>query len=425
MRYWKLGWFLVLFLVVAVPAEAAALSDVDGHWAEKSIHHLAAMKILVGFEDGTFRPDETVTRNQFAKVLVAALGYSEEADEAMRYPTVYRDVPAGHWAAGFVQVASDLGLVSGYGDGTFQGDSPITRAEITAIMVRALGLKSMAESLRTDSMHFADALEIPQWARGYVMVASSQGVITGYEDGTFRPSAPTSRAEASTIVSRFLQGRGLHYQHYGVLAEVSEGALLADTDTGRRTFVLGWTASVFRNGQRVKPEDLSPFDELFMVGKPDAVVFVEALYLDELGEARSINPQAGTFGLRVATGATRTLRMEDGARVFRNGRVSTLDSLESGDRLYVVHSARNGLVRLVDAVSFDVSGTVTAVAANSLTLLLDNGNERNLGWSPSAMVFLEGVPVTHEEVAIGDFLEAHLGETGKIDYAEIVREVSP
>jgi hypothetical protein len=425
MRYWKLGWFLMLVLAVAVPAEANALSDVDGHWAERSIYHLEAMKILAGFEDGTFRPDETVTRNQFAKVLVAALGYSEEAGEAMRYPTVYRDVLAGHWASGFVQVASDLGFVKGYGDGTFQGDSPITRAEITAIMVRVLGLKSMAESLRTASLTFADAVEIPVWARGYVVVASSQGVITGYDDGTFRPSAPTSRAEASTIVSRFLEGRGLHYQHYGVLATVFEGRLLADTDTGRRSFILGWPASVFRNGQRVQPEDLSPFDELFMVGKPDALVFVEARYVDELGEARSINAQAGTFGLRVATGVTRTLRLEEGARVFRHGRVSTLGNLESGDRLYVVHSARTGLVRLVDAVSFDVSGIVTAVTADSLTLSLGNGDEKNLGWAPSAMVFLNGVAVIPEEVAIGDFLEAHLGEAGKIDYAEIVREVSP
>ncbi|HEX9060568.1 MAG TPA: S-layer homology domain-containing protein, partial [Clostridia bacterium] len=105
---------------------------------------------------------------------------------------------SGHWAEKYIKGLMEKGIVNGYADGTFKPDYNITRAEASVIIVKALDLK-LSNSGKTS---FKDDLQIPVWAKVYVNTGFSNGIITGYEDNTFRASNNLTRAEMSTMIVR-------------------------------------------------------------------------------------------------------------------------------------------------------------------------------------------------------------------------------
>lgn len=115
-------------------------------------------------------------------------------------PTATPSVPSfsdlnGHWAEALILSLTAKGIISGYPDGTFQPDRPISRAEFSAILCRALNL-----SPSSNQGDFSDLSS--HWAKGYVLALVEKSFIKGYPDGTFAPDAPIKRAEIATIMSR-------------------------------------------------------------------------------------------------------------------------------------------------------------------------------------------------------------------------------
>jgi hypothetical protein len=125
---------------------AAAPEDVVGTDCEDAVARLMALDIISGFPDGTYKPDEPVTRAQFAKIIVSALGVGEAANYAAG-ATKFADVPADHWATGYINVAVDVGVINGYPDGTFQPENQVTFAEAIKMIVAALGYTPKAEAM--------------------------------------------------------------------------------------------------------------------------------------------------------------------------------------------------------------------------------------------------------------------------------------
>jgi len=140
---------LVLALTLALGTfsfAAAAPEDVVGTDYEDAVVRLGALGIIAGFPDGTYKPDEPVTRAQFAKIIVTALGVGEAANYAAG-TTKFSDVPADHWAAGYINVAVDVGVINGYPDGTFKPENQVTFAEAIKMIVAALGYTPKAEAM--------------------------------------------------------------------------------------------------------------------------------------------------------------------------------------------------------------------------------------------------------------------------------------
>ena len=142
-----LSLVLVLSMVLgSIGFAFAAPADVEGTDYEDAVTRLAALEILSGFPDGTFRPEETVTRAQFAKIMVTALGVGEAAKYAAGQ-TVFADVAGNHWAAGYINVASDMKIINGYGDGNFGPEDQVTYAQAVTMIVRALGYEPKATAM--------------------------------------------------------------------------------------------------------------------------------------------------------------------------------------------------------------------------------------------------------------------------------------
>ncbi len=170
--------------------------DIAGHWAESFIKELINKKIINGYEDGTVKPGNTITRAEIAKMIVCALGQGETTPALE-----FKDADTiADWAAGYIQTAVNLGILNGYEDNTFKPSQPITRQELAKIAMVAF---KMGES--DTVLSFTDNAKIPDWSRKYVASAVDSGIITGYPDGTFLPENNVTRAEACTIISKCLK----------------------------------------------------------------------------------------------------------------------------------------------------------------------------------------------------------------------------
>lgn len=142
-------------------AFAAGFSDTTGAVNEKAILKLASLGLLKGYPDGTFRPNGNITRAEFAAVVVRALGYEASAN-LLNYAPKFSDCADATWAWGYINVATNQGIVKGYPDGTFGPNKNVTIAEAVTMLVRALGREEEA---------------VGQWPAGHIMVASKIGML--------------------------------------------------------------------------------------------------------------------------------------------------------------------------------------------------------------------------------------------------------
>ncbi|WP_276357007.1 fibronectin type III domain-containing protein [Cohnella caldifontis] len=153
---------------------------------------------ISGYAGGLFKPNASMTRAEMAAILVQA--FADDATGETKETGTFYDVPAGHWAADAIRVAAARGLMSGYPDGTFRPDKPITRAEMAALL--SLLIRSAGDAAGQGG-GFADT--DGHWAQAAIRKAQTAGLISGYGDGTFRPDRTLTRAEAVVIVNKLLQ----------------------------------------------------------------------------------------------------------------------------------------------------------------------------------------------------------------------------
>ena len=150
---------------------------------------------LIGYPDGNFTPNRGMTRAEVATMFTRLL--RERPVKGQRYYTGFGDIHAGDWYANTVGYAVQVGIVSGYPDGSFKPNKPITRAEFAAIASR---FDALAQG---NDIAFSD-LAPSHWGYNAIRSAASKGWITGYPDNTFRPEQAITRAEVTSITNRML-----------------------------------------------------------------------------------------------------------------------------------------------------------------------------------------------------------------------------
>lgn len=167
--------------------------DIEGHWAKASILTLINKGSIAGYSDGTFKPNNSITRAEFIKILVKALG-----KQSTETATGFKDVPSGHWAAKEITAAKKLNITSGYAGGVFKPNSNITRAEIVSMICSAKKL-----SAGQGKVFFSDVKD-SHWAKPSIMLAASHSIVSGYQDMTFKPNKNATRAEACRMIEAML-----------------------------------------------------------------------------------------------------------------------------------------------------------------------------------------------------------------------------
>lgn len=172
----------------------AYFGDAQGHWAQNDIAYAASQGWVTGTAAGRFDPDDVLTRAQAAAILTRALLPGETAAAGA---SGFADVPAGHWASEAIALAKQAGIVDGVGGGRFRPDAPVSRAEMAAMLARALKLDTSKEATAA----FAD-VRPDSWAYPFIRTLTAQGVLQGYAPGLFRPDDSVSRAETAALMTR-------------------------------------------------------------------------------------------------------------------------------------------------------------------------------------------------------------------------------
>ncbi|MEL7564424.1 MAG: S-layer homology domain-containing protein, partial [Dehalobacterium sp.] len=168
------------------------LKDINSHWAKASIEKLVSTQAISGYQDGTFKPNNNITRAEFATILVKAFNLSPEQG------TVFADT-ANHWAKDSIATAAAHGILTGYSADKFGPNDPITREQMAVMIVKAAKLADQ-EGGKT----FADSSAISAWAVDAVNIVVGENIMGGYEDNTFKPQNKATRAEAATVIVKAL-----------------------------------------------------------------------------------------------------------------------------------------------------------------------------------------------------------------------------
>lgn len=217
--------------VQAAPVTKSTFKDVPkSHWAYESIKQVAEKGLVAGYSDGTYKPSAQVTRAEFATFL------SRVFDSKERTPAKFTDVGASHWANDAIQEGLAVGFIqaSDFSNNRFEPNKAMTRGEMSRWLANGLAhanadygkaIEEMAKSSLT-------IIPIPEFYGGgvskkdlpYIGVALGTGLLSGYEDFTFKPNGNTTRAEVATILIRFMDAMKKAPSEFTGLKELREVA---------------------------------------------------------------------------------------------------------------------------------------------------------------------------------------------------------
>lgn len=192
-------FFLASMLLVLMSSTVFAVNFSDltsEHWAYEPIIEMANKGILRGYPDGTFLPNKSITRAEFAKILVLSLNLKDDTIKN----NVFDDVDSSHWSFDYVRIASNY--LSGYTNGSriyFMPDEQAVREDMAVAIVMATNLQNKQYNLNTLD-RFSDKDSISESFRKYVAIAVENNLMRGNADGTFNPKGKLTRAEVSQLM---------------------------------------------------------------------------------------------------------------------------------------------------------------------------------------------------------------------------------
>lgn len=198
---------VMMFLTVVpfVSAANSSFSDVPrSHWAYKEITEMAEKGIIAGYDDRTFRPNNKVTRAEFAKIMIAAADVDIDKRSISQ---TFKDVPKSHWAFYYVEYAKPY--LTGYKSGstyTYKPNDAAVREDIAVALVRLLGYDKKYKADLNQLKKFRDDDDISPALRNYIAIAIQTNLMQG-SNNYFRPQDPITRAEAASLLYRALIDR--------------------------------------------------------------------------------------------------------------------------------------------------------------------------------------------------------------------------
>ena len=174
-----------------------------GHWKYENIKFVYDRGIMTGVKETEFRPDEPLTRSQFASVI-----YRMAGEPSVEYKSVFTDVPADKWYSNAIIWAYENNIVAGLGDGCYGLGNNITREQMARMLMEFARVQGYGIDEREDLDRFEDASQVSRWATEYMRWAVGSGMISGsVKDGKYymNPKGQATRAECATMLTQFIK----------------------------------------------------------------------------------------------------------------------------------------------------------------------------------------------------------------------------
>lgn len=237
-RYLSLAVAAALFVSTAGVSQTAlaACGDIGGHWAEDTIVKWEEEGYISGYSDGTFRPNQPISRAAFVALANRAFGFSWSAEIS------FQDVPPSYWGYEEIQKGVAAGYVYGNSAGLFRPDDAVTRQEAAVMLARINHLPIGSGLSLTE--RYADSASIADWAKPYVEAVTNAGIMSGFRDGSFGPSAFMTRAQGVVVLDKAASASENHETADYILTEntlrdmVVEGDLILSSALGGQSIVL-------------------------------------------------------------------------------------------------------------------------------------------------------------------------------------------
>ena len=404
MKMKKQAAALALALYLTAPAYAAGgpFPDVPPDaWYAGAVDYCLEHGLMRG-ADGLFRPDDTMTRAMLAQVL-----YSASGSPAPKGAGAFSDVPETAWYAGAAQWAFETGLMTGTGAGRFQGEAPVTRAQMVCVLWRYAG----AEAASGGVDGFTDGEAIASYARGAVAWAASGGIVSGFSDGRFAPRDNVTRAQAAVMLQRSQNrsaAKGVSTLALGEgpiapcgVAQAGDGLILTDLynrkiwtfQNGKLELLAGGDTALDVNGQPVGgyhdgpaercsfrlPWAVAPFLNGWAVSDAEnnAIRYISGGRVQTLNYSAK-EPGLPTSGGKVAfsyptglatgsdgalyvsdthQGAIRKITPDGSVTTFASGLSDPMGLCWSGGALYVAETGANRIVKIENGRTSLVAGS--------------------------------------------------------------------
>ncbi|MDQ0878077.1 putative integral membrane protein/predicted DNA-binding antitoxin AbrB/MazE fold protein [Paenibacillus sp. V4I3] len=398
-------------------------------WAIRYIASLASKRVFEGYEDGTFKPHNTVSRIEAITAAVRLMGLRSQAESSAEMSTHlnFKDadkVPS--WAVGYVAVALENDLFS-ENDDMVQPQKEGDRLWATTLLVKALKLDAQAKAKMNTTLPFKDAKQIPAGAVGYVAVAIEKGLVDGFEDNTFRPNQPVTRAQLAALLDRTggqLPDQGNNTMN-GTVSRVVTNNTLSITSSGTTsTYPLHPDVFIYRNGAKVNASALQVGDVVKVRTFNGQIVFIEVtnavqsiIYSGTVSAAVTNNTLTLT-----KSGATSTLPLHPDVVVYRNGiKVSAYD-LKVGDEVNIRTSDNKVIYIEVtkSIVPISSSGTVSATVSNNVLKLTKSGVTTSYTLHPDVVIYRNGVKVNASSLLVGDEVNVRTSDN-KVIFIEVTQ----
>ncbi|MBN1459734.1 MAG: S-layer homology domain-containing protein, partial [Armatimonadetes bacterium] len=184
-----------------VPAWGYGAQGLDPYWAYYYVMACVEVKIVGGYEDGLYRPTNTVTRDQMAVYIARSLSGGDEGVPEFEGTASFSDVPRSHWAIDYVEYAVDAQVVGGYEDGTYHPTQTVNRGQMAVFIARALAGSDDDVPEYTGAPSFPD-VSSNFWAFRHIEYIRAAGVTQGFGDGLYHPEYPVTRDQMAVYVAR-------------------------------------------------------------------------------------------------------------------------------------------------------------------------------------------------------------------------------
>lgn len=332
----------ILAVLLLQTSAFAAFYDVDSNTAVgQAVQQLTKLGIISGYPDGSFHPNDTLTRGQMARIAVAMLGENTAA-QTRSGNSVFTDVDQSHWANGYINYISELGIISGYPDGTFCADRVINYAQLLTILVRLLGYTGEDVAYR--------------WPDGYINKANALNITGAIE---FSPYEEVTRGNAAYLVYNTLSAEKNSSSNISLMSKSSKEDIIiygnSSVDASLAAGTITTTGGSYKlsAASTVDTDDFGKLGTLYLDNDGKAIAFVP-----EKESSRSITISSAAYNADTNTveitftenGNIKTESFNGNASAYYSGKSSAMaeavSEMETGREALLFYSGTDAFTRI-------------------------------------------------------------------------------
>jgi hypothetical protein len=384
--------FTMMFYVTCLSVYAA--SDISDSWGKDIIQEWLDKGLISGYPDGSFKPDNNITRAEFMALVNNALGYTETT-------TInFSDVKPGDWFYETVAIAKAAGYIDGYPDGTMKPNNPISREEAATIIMKIYNLTPDEEAAND----LADAQNFT-WSKGAIGAVLNANIMTGYPDGTFGAQIFIKRVEATVSLDRGNKNL-IEDETNPVTPKAPDVTVDDDEDT-----VSGMTTKMEYklDSGSWKMYVKDTFDDLDLSGKHTLLVRYAAEGINPVGPITTLEFTKKVISAGGGGGGSSSVRATD-ISILGDSSVEKYLTLQLTVTFIPANTTNKTITWTVDTLAsgtatISTSGLLTATGTGTVTVTATNTAS---GVTETKVITITNVAITNATAAVVDVEESYL-----------------